>query len=522
VERFLLSLLLTSLSGSAGIGCVCLFARCKAALVPPKWLRAACIVLLVGLLVPVRPALPRSVPAPVVRMETVRPERLSAQSASQSLSAEQIVGPVAPARQVSSVSFAWPPVVFSLWATGALCTLFVQISRHLRFLRMVRRWSEKDASASLKTGVRAYRCAFVSSTFCAGVFRPILILPAQGEPNEHILRHETAHLRQKDLWLRALVVLAGAMHWFNPAMRLLEAELTAACEMRADELCMQGCDLPARKAYAETVLHTTYAHAAAAPLAMQFSGGKNTMKRRIQGILMGNMGRFGVLALLAALLCVALVPSVVAENDLLGEYMGEDGFVPPMGLTWESVTDEIYETISTGEGTVKRARNGSEKGNVVWLWNHDLISTFPGTDVSYWTRYRVRNEEQDLYCIELNTVYNYETQTEEDKANVLQLAKDLHAQLSASGEIVYLYGPADFANDMSFEWVRDNHIIDSLYLFPNDQYVRIILRKADNPNADPFMYSALTVVIGEFSQEPLFTDESIAEKRDAWLASQAG
>lgn len=511
MERFLLSLLLTSLSGSAGIGCVCLFARCKAALVPPKWLRAACIVLLVGLLMPVRPALPRSVPAPVVRMETVRPERLSAQSASQSLSAEQIVGPVAPARQISSVSFAWPPVVFSLWAAGALCTLFVQISRHVRFLRMVRRWGEKDASASLKTGVRAYRCAFVSSTFCAGVFRPILILPAQGEPNEHILRHETAHLRQKDLWLRALVVLAGAMHWFNPAMRLLEAELTAACEMRADELCMQGCDLPVRKAYAETVLHTTYAHAAAAPLAMQFSGGKNTMKRRIQGILMGNMGRFGALALLTALICVALAPSVVAENDLLGEYMGEDGFVPPMGLTWESTTDEIREAIDTGDESVGRyvAVNGVTAG----LENRDVLYPWSGTVLSYKPVYWVQPETQQLQRFSLMAEFNVKEIAQADIAAIDALVQDIHAQLSACCAVYAYNAPENMPEEISIAWAQENGMVNVYYVLSEDFYASLALRSKPDKYNPQVADSALLVHFGQLDEESDLSADILAALR---------
>lgn len=459
MERFLLSLLLVSLSGALGTAAVSLIARMRTLAVSPKWLRAACVVLLVGLLIPVRPVPERNMPVPVVRIvqtNAVPVRSAPLQRASQTASAvESEPALVGTGLMIDPIS-----VLFSLWAAGAIVSIAIPACEHVRFLRMVRRWGEPDGSAEAYLGVRAFRCPFVQAAFCAGILRPMLLLPPEGEPDENILLHELAHIRRKDLWLRALFILARAVHWFNPVLRLLEAELTAACEMRADELVLAGADAELRRDYALAVLHSTYARAAA-PLAMQFTGGKKMMKRRIRAILIGNMGRFGAAALAAALLCSLLAPGVVLAERIPASAF--DPTVPPLGLANGATTEDIAGAISSGEDDITYGR--AENGSVVLLYNASAQYPWPDSNLTCRLEFVVYPEEQTLCSWRFVGEHGRLSEMSAgERGEIDALIETLDGLLSACGTRHVLSGPEEPADAQGCEWLEQHGEIRIWYI----------------------------------------------------------
>lgn len=97
----------------------------------------------------------------------------------------------------------------------------------------------------------------VHTPMLVGVIRPLILLPADREYTkeelECILVHELMHIRNGDLVVKKLAVIAEDIHWFNPVTRhLLLKSVNEWTEYRCDNsTCANYVD---RKIYYETLL----------------------------------------------------------------------------------------------------------------------------------------------------------------------------------------------------------------------------------------------------------------------------
>jgi hypothetical protein len=147
-----------------------------------------------------------------------------------------------------------------------------------------------------------------------GAIRPVVLLPpafrtpqfSSGEI-ARILKHELVHLKRHDLWYRGLVLLATAVHWFNPAVYLMAKAIAGLCEISCDERVLQGASFGQRKQYCETILRGI--RSGNRPLtswSTHFTGGKRRLKIRFQSILDTTKKRPGIAVLIVVLLAVIL------------------------------------------------------------------------------------------------------------------------------------------------------------------------------------------------------------------------
>jgi len=73
-----------------------------------------------------------------------------------------------------------------------------------------------------------------------GVFKPVLLLPEatierlSRQQAEHILLHELAHIKRRDLPVHALCVLLQIFYWFNPLLALVRRQLQHLRELCCD------------------------------------------------------------------------------------------------------------------------------------------------------------------------------------------------------------------------------------------------------------------------------------------------
>lgn len=84
-----------------------------------------------------------------------------------------------------------------------------------------------------------------AAPFAIGFLRPIVAVPTQAklyerEEWEFVLRHELAHIKNKDLWWKLLGLVAVALHCFNPVSYFLFFELCRMCEIRCDSMATEG------------------------------------------------------------------------------------------------------------------------------------------------------------------------------------------------------------------------------------------------------------------------------------------
>ena len=93
--------------------------------------------------------------------------------------------------------------------------------------------------------------------FLTGFFHRTMILPPlrlSGEEWYGVLRHELAHARHGDLWLRLACELVRILYWWNPAAYLLARTVSRVQELRADAEACRGMTQTQRLSYAQCLL----------------------------------------------------------------------------------------------------------------------------------------------------------------------------------------------------------------------------------------------------------------------------
>ena len=220
----------------------------------------------------------------------------------------------------ASPAFSLAALIFAVWLVGALACLSGAAGRHLRFMKRVRRWS---APAHAETTLRAYAwacedmgvenapalriCPAVRVPMLTGFFKPMILLPDESLPAQEarlLLRHELAHYKRRDVWGGALALVAGAVHWFNPAVRLAVRDMGIACEIACDEAAVGDASPDRRLRYSELLIYTArYGGTALLPLTSHFSAGKEGVRRRVAAVMGAGGQRAGawLIALSAAL-----------------------------------------------------------------------------------------------------------------------------------------------------------------------------------------------------------------------------
>lgn len=213
-----------------------------------------------------------------------------------------------------------------VWLAGTAGFVLWQGAAYLTWRRRVRRlscpgagpWAEAWADACrevpLRHSVPLCRTAAVSSPVTAGLLRPVVLVPEQApapEAARMMLLHERTHLRRRDLALKALLLAARALHWYNPAVALLTRRADRDMEAACDAQVVAGHSPRWRGAYGEALLAAVRMGRAPA-LTTGFAISKKELKFRFARLWDAAPRRRGRLALAAVGMCAALGVGLIA------------------------------------------------------------------------------------------------------------------------------------------------------------------------------------------------------------------
>lgn len=259
-----------------------------------------------------------------------------------------------------------------LWIAGALSFLAYHALRHFRFMRLIHRWSEQvvaepvlelvhDLQQELGIGrVQVRRCALLSSPMVSGLFAPVITLPdagiSSGELNG-VLRHELVHLKRRDLWYKTLVLLATALHWFNPAVHMMGKAIAEQCEISCDETVLRGSSFEARRQYGVTLISVAGGKRTPKPpgssWAIRFSSRPSTIHKRIYALMDTRTKRRGLPIVAVIVSCVVMTGGSVAPDPgaptAAGQVKADGTNVPAKPLT--ELSSVIYTSSNTGTMT---------------------------------------------------------------------------------------------------------------------------------------------------------------------------
>jgi len=204
------------------------------------------------------------------------------------------------------------PFLIMIWLLGAIMFITTGTRRYLQYRRMVLHNAKRATNIDCKIPVVI--SAVANSPMIMGVIKPIIVLPKMPFTDEEldmILAHEIIHYRCKDLLIKLVMTIANAVHWFNPAVYVLNRQLRTMCELSCDEKLVSDMDTQNRVFYGETVLrvleHSTSQKTLVGNVAFatNLCNSKKNIKRRLISMMNTKKMRKSVLAL--ALVTVLLV-----------------------------------------------------------------------------------------------------------------------------------------------------------------------------------------------------------------------
>lgn len=213
-----------------------------------------------------------------------------------------------------------------VWLGGAGLMLGWQGSAYLvwrrRALRAARpaegiwasAWETACEEVPLRRPVPLWCTPLVRGPVTAGVWRPVVLVPDKApgpEAARMMLLHERTHLQRRDLALKALLLLARGLHWYNPAVALLARRAARDLEAACDAQVVAGHDAAWRGVYGEALLAAARMGKTPA-LTTGFSWNGRALRFRFARLWDRAPRRRGRLALVAVGLCAVFGVGLIA------------------------------------------------------------------------------------------------------------------------------------------------------------------------------------------------------------------
>lgn len=98
----------------------------------------------------------------------------------------------------------------------------------------------------------------INTPILIGLIKSYVIIPEVEMNNcelRNIFHHELIHYKRKDLYLKVIVLVANAIHWFNPTIYKISEYMDEFCELSCDEKLIQYMSIEERRFYGETILN---------------------------------------------------------------------------------------------------------------------------------------------------------------------------------------------------------------------------------------------------------------------------
>ncbi len=170
--------------------------------------------------------------------------------------------------------------------------------------------------------VLVYTSPYASTPFLYGVLKPRIVLPDiefTTEELQHVFYHELTHWKRHDPWLKFLMLLVNAVHWFNPLAYIARYDIDRFCELSCDESVVTSMNTEERRRYCELMLNVLW-HATGhnAKLISAFSDKRKQIERRITFMLNCKKMKTSskILSVVVAVIIMAFGATIVAfAND---------------------------------------------------------------------------------------------------------------------------------------------------------------------------------------------------------------
>jgi len=357
MQYFMISLFTASVTMSA---LALIYMVCTSFLVKrysEKGLYYTWLVIVIGLIIPFRP---RWNISPVFQM----------QISNETLPFAQTIERAA-LYPVIATSISWWQIAAAVWFIGVVIFLFYHALKHYRFVKTTKRWSEVimdeqilgllknlRKEMNITKRIEIYVCSSAGSPMLIGLFKPRIFIPTVEIAHDelrYILKHELVHYKRKDLLYKYVVLVATAIHWFNPAVYLVANEIANLCEMSCDVEVVKNADADVRQLYSEAIIGVVkYKSKLKTALSTSYYGCKNSIKKRISSIMDMTGKRMSIAIACMAIFITCGTGLVFAANVIPTQIFENDGILVPLGTVSEELDAQVDLDLLTQTVTVVR------------------------------------------------------------------------------------------------------------------------------------------------------------------------
>lgn len=197
----------------------------------------------------------------------------------------------------------------------------------------------------------------IASPLACGLIGPRIYLPTRMDFGNavllrHVLAHEAMHIRRRDNWVKAVMLAAVVLHWYNPLVWLMAKCLASDLEAACDAAVLKKYDTDQRKSYAYSLLAMAVSASRSSLLYSAFS--KTEVERRVKGILA--FRKASAFAVLLSVLLLAGGTVAFATGGQAPFSHALTSYCASSGSRW-GVKVEITRDIALGQLPQKRAED---------------------------------------------------------------------------------------------------------------------------------------------------------------------
>lgn len=188
-------------------------------------------------------------------------------------------------------------ILFIFWQSGMILVFSYNIICYVLYVRRLKKYniSAEQQEIELLSGLsgskntpRLYKNSMVEIPVLIGVFHPEIILPDKKYEDmklQGILLHEITHMRKNDIVIKWLLILVGALHWFNPIIYFVRLEINKACELACDESVIKNFDNDGRQHYGDALIMIAADTIRKIPVSITMFEDKKNLKERLGAIM---------------------------------------------------------------------------------------------------------------------------------------------------------------------------------------------------------------------------------------------
>ncbi len=184
--------------------------------------------------------------------------------------------------------------LFVIYSAGVLFFLLKYLIAYIRLRMLLKHGSKVNShmeqnllSVCDTYGLKPCKMVAVkglTSAFICGVFRPILVIPAESEVDEKVLLHELLHLKYHDTIQNVGWCILRSLHWCNPLMHFVVNQIENDIESMCDQRVLELLEGEERREYGHILLRMANQKYARIPGTTSISNGGNNISKRIAAI----------------------------------------------------------------------------------------------------------------------------------------------------------------------------------------------------------------------------------------------